>query len=187
MSWSISPCSYWCVCDQTPWCSLIIWTLSLLCTVGGSSAQIRLVCSMFSVTLKQTMQWQWCCSCLKNLVFPNFSERFSNLSKFPIDKNTIKKKQRVSKRIKGIILRFLGEKKSPPNIIQMCEISSVLWFCDTFSAHKLFSQCASVGCWDDLLQHMKETRLSRFLQMFAHLGTASEKKESSLCGWQFVN
>lgn len=36
-------------------------------------------------------------------------------------------------------------------MIQVCEMSFILWFFDMFSTYiKSFSQCASVGCWDDL-------------------------------------
>lgn len=42
--------------------------------VGGSSAQISLECSLFSDTSKHTVQWNWCCCCLK-ITFSIF-ERF---------------------------------------------------------------------------------------------------------------
>lgn len=86
------------------------------------------------------------------------------------------------------------------NIIQVCEISSIFWFCDAFSTDiKSFSHSASLGsiCSVPLwvagmvcLLHMKEIGLSCFLQMFIHHGSASEKVQKrplSLCGRQCVD
>lgn len=87
-------------------------------------------------------------------------------------------------------MRFLEKKTSLFSIIQVCEISSIFWFCDTFSTHiKSFSHSVSLGssCSVPLwvagmvcLLHMKEMGLSCFLQMFIHRGTASEKVQQRL-------
>lgn len=81
----------------------------------------------------------------------------------------------------------------------MCEIGSILCFCDAFSSHiKSLSHSASLGSsrraplWVArmiCLLHMKETGLSCFPQMFIYGGTASEKvreRRRSLSGWQLV-
>lgn len=176
--WSILPRLSRCVCDQmsgqAPQYPLIIWTLSLFCAVGGSSAQIRLVCFMFGVTYEHTVQWKWCCCCLKTSQFP-YLWVISNRLRLITKRN--KKKRKIHSKI--------SREMPLSSIIQVCEISSIFWFCDAFSTDiKSFSHSASLGsiCSVPLwvagmvcLLHMKEIGLSCFLQMFIHHGSASEK------------
>ncbi len=101
----------------------------------------------------------------------------------------IKEEQLCEQNNKRHHLEISG-KMSLSDIIQVCEISSIFWFCDAFSTHiKSFSHSASLGssCSVPLwvagtvcLLHMKEMGLSCLLQMFIHRGTASEKVQERL-------